>query len=222
MQRLWVLPRLSPARNSPLTVSQLVAQLYDPANQRNPAKVKAIQEHLQLLQKSPHAWLIADALLSSDSTDARFFGALTFTVKINHDWWVALISAADITCIDLPANPQSRSQLNEGEVRELLARLINYFVLLVNRGEKPLVIRKLASSLVAVFLKPNDFWTRPLRNLAVSLANGSHVPQEQSQVVDFQNAALPALNDAQIVALLYFSTTLAEEAVKWSSEARRR
>ncbi|KAL2220041.1 nuclear transport receptor LGL2 [Thermoascus aurantiacus ATCC 26904] len=177
----------------------LVAQLYDPANQRNPAKVKAIQEHLQLLQKSPHAWLIADALLSSDSTDARFFGALTFTVKINHDW----------------------SQLNEGEVRELLARLINYFVLLVNRGEKPLVIRKLASSLVAVFLKPNDFWTRPLRNLAVSLANGSHVPQEQSQVVDFQNAALPALNDAQIVALLYFSTTLAEEAVKWSSEARR-
>lgn len=66
--------------------SQLVSQLYDPANAGNPTKINFIQEHLQALQKGPHAWLIANDLLGSDNPGLRFFGALTFTVKINHDW----------------------------------------------------------------------------------------------------------------------------------------
>lgn len=65
---------------------QLVSQLYDPANAGNPTKINFIQEHLQALQKGPHAWLIANDLLGSDDAGLRFFGALTFTVKINHDW----------------------------------------------------------------------------------------------------------------------------------------
>ncbi|RMJ21414.1 hypothetical protein PHISP_07717 [Aspergillus sp. HF37] len=64
----------------------LVSQLYDPANAGNPTKINFIQEHLQALQKGPHAWLIANDLLGSDNAGLRFFGALTFTVKINHDW----------------------------------------------------------------------------------------------------------------------------------------
>lgn len=70
-----------------LTPSQLVSQLYDPANAGNPAKINLIQEHLQVLQKGPHAWIIANDLLSRDNTGLRFFGALTFTVKINQDWY---------------------------------------------------------------------------------------------------------------------------------------
>ena len=65
-----------------------MSQLYDPGNTGNPAKIKAIQEHLQSLQKGPQAWLIANHLLSEGNTDLRFFGALTFTVKINQDWFV--------------------------------------------------------------------------------------------------------------------------------------
>ena len=80
-------------KSSSLTVSKLVSQLYDPANAGNPSKIKTIQEHLQNLQKGPQAWLIANALLSDHGTDLRFFGALTFTVKINHDWCVIFLGA---------------------------------------------------------------------------------------------------------------------------------
>ncbi|GMF70949.1 unnamed protein product [Aspergillus oryzae] len=81
--------------------SDLVSQLYDPANTGNPAKIKAIQEHLQILQKGPQAWLIANNLLSDESTDLRFFGALTFTVKINQDWYVKWYTLVAIEYPDL-------------------------------------------------------------------------------------------------------------------------
>ncbi|KAE8350944.1 armadillo-type protein [Aspergillus coremiiformis] len=177
----------------------LVSQLYHPANTGNPAKIKAIQEHLQILQKGPQAWLIANNLLSDESTDLRFFGALTFTVKINQDW----------------------QQLNEDEARELLGRLIDHYVLLVNGGERPLVIRKLASSLATIFLKPNAPWHHALWNLAASLANGKHISEEQCQSFDFQDAVLPAMSERQVVSLLYFSNILAEEINRWSPESRR-
>ncbi|OJJ48277.1 hypothetical protein ASPZODRAFT_130249 [Penicilliopsis zonata CBS 506.65] len=177
----------------------LVSQLYDPANAGNPAKIKLIQEHLQALQKGPQAWLIANDLLGSDSTDARFFGALTFTVKINHDW----------------------QQLGESDAKELLARLVDHYVFLVNGGERPMVIRKLASSLTTIFLKPNAPWVQALLNLAASLANGKHIPEEQCRSLDLVSTVLPAMTQAQVVALLYFSNILAEEVNKLSTEARK-
>lgn len=70
-----------------------MSQLYDPANAGNPPKIALIQEQLQALQKSPQAWLIANSLLSDNGTDLRFFGALTFTVKINQDWCVVTLIA---------------------------------------------------------------------------------------------------------------------------------
>ncbi|KAL1860145.1 member of the karyopherin-beta [Paecilomyces lecythidis] len=179
--------------------NETVTQLYDPANARNPTKVKELQEHLQFLQKSPQGWIIADGLMSSGNPDARFMGALTFIVKINQDW----------------------SNLAETEARELIERLINHFVLFAGRDEKPVVLRKLASSLVAIFLKPNAPWRRALWHLAACLAHGGYIPEDQSLSVDFQTAALPHLGHSQIVALLYFSAALAEEASKWYMESRR-
>ncbi|RDH29475.1 importin 13 [Aspergillus welwitschiae] len=163
----------------------LVSQLYDPGNTGNPAKIKAIQEHLQSLQKSPQAWLIANQLLSESSTDLRFFGALTFTVKINHDW----------------------QSLSPEEAQELLGRLIDHYVFLVNGGERPLVIRKLASSLATIFLKPNAPWSRALCNLAASLADGKHVSEEYCKSIDLRDAVLPAMSERHIH--------------RWSSEPRR-
>ncbi|PYI20743.1 importin 13 [Aspergillus violaceofuscus CBS 115571] len=177
----------------------LVSQLYDPANTGNPAKIKAIQEHLQSLQKGPQAWLIANHLLAEDNTDLRFFGALTFTVKINQDW----------------------QHLSTEEAQELLGRLIDHYVMLVNGGERSLVVRKLASSLATIFLKPNAPWTRALCNLAASMADGKYVSEEHCKDVDLKNTVLPALSECQVTALLYFSNTLGEEIHKWSSEARR-
>jgi len=52
-----------------------------------PSKLVAnIQEQLQQLQKSKDGWQMADQLLASSDVNVRYFGALTFTVKINSDW----------------------------------------------------------------------------------------------------------------------------------------
>ncbi|KAL2813274.1 armadillo-type protein [Aspergillus granulosus] len=177
----------------------LVLQLYDPANTGNPAKIKVIQEHLQTLQKGPHAWVIANSLLADESTDLRFFGALTFTVKVNHDW----------------------HHLTAGDTRELIGRLIDHYVFLVNAGERPLVIRKLASSLATIFLKVGAPWTRSVLSLGASLASGKSIREEDCQSITLENAILPALAENQVVSLLYFSNILAEEINRLGSESRR-
>lgn len=71
-------------------IVQLVTQLYDPANQRNPARINEIQLRLQQLQKGSYAWEIADFLLREHSAHHRFMGALTFTVKTNVSGYVAM------------------------------------------------------------------------------------------------------------------------------------
>ncbi|KKK17961.1 hypothetical protein P175DRAFT_0493630 [Aspergillus ochraceoroseus IBT 24754] len=178
---------------------ELVSQLYDPTNTGNPAKIKAIQEHLQNLQKGPHAWLIANSLVTEENTDLKFFGALTFTVKINHDW----------------------QNLTQEDTEELIGRLIDHYVFLVNGGERPLVIRKLASSLATIFLKPDAPWTRAIVNLAASLANGKYIHEKQCQTIDLRSTILPAMSESQVVSLLYFSNILAEEVNRLGSDSRR-
>lgn len=122
----------------------------------------------------------------------------------------------DETCLTL----RYRSQLKEDDAREILGRLIDHYVLLVNAGEQPLVVRKLASSLATIFLSPGAPWTRALLNLAASLANGKYITEEQCQSLDLETAVLPVMSETQVVSLLYFSNILAEELDKSSAEAR--
>lgn len=63
-------------------VVNLVKRLYQPGNAQ---LITQIQDQLQTLQRSPDGWQLADALLGSDDVNVRFFGALTFTVKLNND-----------------------------------------------------------------------------------------------------------------------------------------
>ncbi|KAL2868217.1 putative importin 13 [Aspergillus lucknowensis] len=177
----------------------LVSQLYDPTNTANPTKIKVIQEHLQNLQKGPHAWVIANSLLNDESTDLRFFGALTFTVKVNHDW----------------------QNLTTSDAQELIGRLIDHYVFLVNGGERPLVIRKLASTLATIFLKANAPWARAILSLGASLRSGKNVYEDECRSISLQNDILPALAESQVVSLLYFSNILAEEINRLGSESRR-
>ncbi|KAL4967516.1 putative importin 13 [Aspergillus stella-maris] len=176
----------------------LVSQLYDPANSGNPTKINVIQEHLQNLQKGPSAWIIANSLLTDENTDLRFFGALTFTVKVNHDW----------------------HSLAENDARELIGRLIDHYVSLVNGGER-VVIRKLASTLATIFLKTDAPWTRAILSLAASLTNGKSVREEECASIELQNGILSAMSESQVIALLYFSNILAEEASRLGTESRK-
>lgn len=64
-------------------------------NQRDPARINEVQTRLQQVQKSEHAWVVADSLLQSDSSDNhRFMGALAFLVKINVSWYGESLATA--------------------------------------------------------------------------------------------------------------------------------
>lgn len=76
---------LVPDPKSLADVENLIKALYVPSNHQ---LVPNIQSKLQLLQKSSDGWQLADALLNSNDDKVRFFGALTFTIKLNSDWSV--------------------------------------------------------------------------------------------------------------------------------------
>jgi hypothetical protein len=63
-------------------IEELVKTLSNPGN---PKKISQAEATLRVLQRSPQGWDIADALLNSSDENVRFFGALTFTVKLNAD-----------------------------------------------------------------------------------------------------------------------------------------
>lgn len=62
---------------------QLVQTLYQPGSSRG---ISQVERALQKIQRSPQGWQLADALLQSQIANVRFFGALTFCIKINKDW----------------------------------------------------------------------------------------------------------------------------------------
>ena len=80
---------LVPTPQSLAEVENLIKALYEPSNGH---LVPVIQSKLQSLQKSPEGWQLADALLNSDDDKVKFFGALTFTVKLNSDWSVMTVA----------------------------------------------------------------------------------------------------------------------------------
>lgn len=65
-----------------LISSQLVLELYQPGH---PERIAKIQQALQTLQRSAEGWQLANSLLQSTDEKVQFFGALTFTVKLNTD-----------------------------------------------------------------------------------------------------------------------------------------
>lgn len=74
-----------PASAFPLSleeIERLVKTLYDPGHAK---KIPETEATLRVLQRSPQGWEIGDALLNSNDENVRFFGALTFTIKLNSD-----------------------------------------------------------------------------------------------------------------------------------------
>lgn len=64
-----------------------MTKLYNPRDY-TPEEIKYVQALLQAVQRRPEGWQVADGLLEAGDTNHRFFGALTFTVKINQSWYV--------------------------------------------------------------------------------------------------------------------------------------
>lgn len=83
-----------------------------------------------------------------------------------------------------------------------------------------MVIRKLASSLIAIFKNVNSSWEHTLWQLAASLSHGAYVKQQDCQRVDFLTGLLPTLSTPKATALAFFSVALAEEALRLDNEPR--
>lgn len=75
---------VGPGQNGNLPLAEherLIKRLYEPG-----ADVDRINAVLTSYQRSQQGWLLADQSLQSQDANVRFFGALTFTIKINTDW----------------------------------------------------------------------------------------------------------------------------------------
>ncbi|KAF2142854.1 uncharacterized protein K452DRAFT_357923 [Aplosporella prunicola CBS 121167] len=170
-------------------VEDLVKRLY---LHPDPRTIGQIEKELQKLQKSEQGWILADALLSSDDLNVRFFGALTFTVKLTSDW----------------------QSLDEDAAGELLLRLINWLVRLVNQGEKDLVTRKLSATLVQYFLCGKSTWTNCIRHLLCSFANGEAVSVADLGQYPDTPQVISSLNATHILPVLWIGETLIQEIKK--------
>jgi len=78
------------------------------------------------------------------------------------------------------------------------------------------VMRKFVGSMAAYFFKPEAPWTYCVRHIAVSIANGKYLPEDQCSQHGFETLALPSLSYERILAILSFSSTLAEETSRYS------
>ena len=194
---------------------QLVQRLYQPAS---PQEYARLDECLKRLQKSDEGFQLADALLKSQNVNVRFFGALTFTIKINRDWYVKV-------CFPLLAEGKliilHRHSLDEQSSRELLHTLLSRLLEAVQSGDTSIVIRKLCSSLVAVFVQTGGHWTGCVRHILCCLLLKSVVSQDSVNYsnTDWSNFISGFMSSSQVVTALWFATALVEEVGTLSSES---
>lgn len=123
----------------------------------------------------------------------QFFGALTFTVKLNNDW----------------------SSLPESEIPNLRSRLLGWLVRLVGESAGNLVVRKLCSTLVTFFIRFPDSMAQPVRLLLCALAVGrAGTMEEFAAAVPETEVLLRTLPEERKMAALGFCAMLVEEVGK--------
>ncbi|RMY44950.1 hypothetical protein D0865_10229 [Hortaea werneckii] len=167
-------------------IETLVKRLYQPGH---PRTIILINDQLQRLQNSPDAWQIADSLLNSQDPHVRFFAAQTFIVKLNNDG----------------------STLDAETAQSVQTRLVSWLVRLVNQGETGLVTKKFSSTLTTYYLRSPIQWKRPILHLALSMQNGDPASEPDENATVSMGGLCKSLSESQLIALLWFAATLADE-----------
>lgn len=169
----------------------LIKQLY--GGSASPDHVVIVQQELQELQRRDDVgWVLADTLLASSDANVRFFAALTFAVKIN------------------------QRALDEEQAATVLAKLLRWLINLVQQGERQLVVRKLCSALVALFVQTSSHWHLPTRHVVCCLALTEAVSSSSLPHLAKTSDLLTTLDTPRLRALLAFTTILAEDATNVS------
>ncbi|KAI9807313.1 MAG: hypothetical protein M1833_000056 [Piccolia ochrophora] len=179
-----------PFPTSVAEVEQLVVRLYSPGAPHG--QIVAIQETLQKLQRSADGWQLADTLLQNHDEKVRFFGALTFTVKLHSDG----------------------GTLDDEAAQQLLERLVTWLLRLISHKEGSLVVKKLCSTLVAYLIRFPKRWSRCVRQLLCSLREAKFMSSDTLERGEPTESLVSGLGISQSRAALWFVRTLVEEAGK--------
>lgn len=175
-------------------VEGLVHELYKP---NPPQTISRIQEILQTLQKSPAGWQLADGLLSRPDDNIKFFGALTFTVKLNTE------------------------SLTDEDALSVLHKLVSFLITSLRDGTAGFVVKKICSTLVTYFVHYSHTWSRCIRHLCYSLDKCASLPIEDiSDAAPFEEV-VQSLDVENFYALTWFAQFLANEMEKIDTKSTK-
>ncbi|EXJ80406.1 hypothetical protein A1O1_08550 [Capronia coronata CBS 617.96] len=138
-------------------MEELIRELNDPSNQSAPERINEIQRQIQRLQREKTAWQLGLDLLQNEDATLRFYGALTLTIKINADW------------------DNDALGKDEGMRNYLIEALVTNYTRLVDLPDSNFVLRKLSSTLTALFVRADSGWRYPLRQVLACLLSRHYV-----------------------------------------------
>lgn len=113
----------------------------------SPAAASDASNALQKIQLSPAGWAIGDTLLQSDIPNLRFYGAITFQIKLNR---------------------QARS-LSTDDADHVRSRLIDALLYSTQVNDPAFVQRKIAGTLATYFTKSPFPWNNALAQVLVQI-----------------------------------------------------
>ncbi|KAI1094600.1 ARM repeat-containing protein [Rostrohypoxylon terebratum] len=172
----------------------LIHELYKP---NPPQTISHIQEILQNLQKSPGGWQLADGLLSRPNDNVKFFGALTFTVKLNTE------------------------SLSDEDAILVLNKLISFLIISLRDGTAGFVVKKICSTLVTYFVHYSHTWSKCIRHLAYSLDKRTSVPIDGIDTTSPFDSVVQSLEIKNFYAITWFARFLANEAEKIDTKSTK-
>ncbi|KAI0382663.1 ARM repeat-containing protein [Hypomontagnella monticulosa] len=190
-----IMENISPSSITLPEVERLVQELYKP---NTPEAISRIQELLQTLQKSPQGWQFAEGLLGRPDNNAKFFGALTLTVKLN-----------------------TTENLFDRDAVTVIQKLITFLITYLRDGTASFVIRKVCSTLVAYFIRCPQLWRMCVRHLSYCLETRTCMPiGEVDEFSPFQDVSR-ALDTKSYYAIVWFAQILADEAEKVDTKSEK-
>lgn len=136
------------------------------------------------IQLSPSGWTIGDQLLQSELSSQRFYGAITFQIKLNR---------------------QSHS-LSSQDASYIQTRLLDALVHCAHTETPGFVLKKLCGCLATFFIKTPDPWNHALGNVILQLAR-----VDTSDSTRSVSEVIRSLSDKQKTVALRFGASLAED-----------
>ncbi|PHH58659.1 hypothetical protein CDD81_4951 [Ophiocordyceps australis] len=171
-------------------VEDMILSLYRPTSAH---VISTNQAHLSQFQASAEAWSMIQHLLERPDDKVRFFGALTLIIKLNRE----------------------SSSLGQDDARELLVRLMDWYLNSLTRASGPLVTRKLSSAIATHFVHFHGVWPRFVRHVTYCLAFCQSYEAFAVHELSADTAAkMPSLNAPQLQAALWVTTSVIEDVCK--------